>query len=191
MTILTFTRDLQERAWSALTEHAARFDVAALPHERRREITADGQLWACSSAWFILEAEFGGVNVTDDFIDKLGRFRTRAEIAYLRAMRQSRVRLYEVEAVRVDTGLRVRDSETGEAIDVRERLFTHEAAEGMVVPLRLRDDADVTQSFSPLRNGKKNAATKTVISTTQSSIWTKLTTHCRRFPNDGNPGKPV
>jgi len=156
MTTLTFTHDVQDRAWSALTEYASRFDevvptlmfiffgerVAALPDERRREITADEQLWAYFSAWFILEVEFGGLNVTDDFIEKFGRFRSRAEIAYLRAMRRSRVRLYEVQAVTTDVGLRVRDCVSGEAIEVRERLFTHEAVEGMVVPLRLRADAD-------------------------------------------------
>src|SRR5579863_10150165 len=156
MTTLTFAHDVQERAWSALTEYASRFDevvpalmyiffgerVAALPDERRRDITADEQLLAYFSAWFILEAEFGGVNVTDYFIEQFGRFRSRAEIAYLQAMRRSRVRLYEIQAVTTDVSLRVRDCVTGAAIEVRERLFTHEAVEGMVVPLRLRADAD-------------------------------------------------
>lgn len=154
---LTYPRELRKRAWDALVEYAEKQfgacilpaqetffgdTVARLPAGRRDEVLRRGEIVDTFFTWFIFEANFDGRSVTDEFLAAMGNFRSRSELSYIRAMRGSRLRLYEVETVARDVGLRLRDCQTGKRIDVRERLFTHEAVPNMIVPLRLRNDPD-------------------------------------------------
>lgn len=159
---LSFSDEVRARAWEALLAFGNRNEFAAhrdrakalyfgeefdyLPDDAR-QLVFDDEPWAANLVfWLLYEATFEGParTIVAQFLARMGHTLRLSERRYLEAMGRSHLRLYEVEEVTRDVGLRLRDCWSDEHFDVRERLFTHSAVRGMVVALRLRLDPDGT-----------------------------------------------
>ncbi|MGB6522041.1 MAG: SEC-C metal-binding domain-containing protein [Candidatus Cybelea sp.] len=158
VTPLRFPQEARQRAWGAVCDYARRFteeiatqqaiflgsEVAGLPANRRDVIRKNEQLAQQFVAWYICESEVGNRNVCDEFLQRKWQTLTPAERRYLEAMRKTHLGLYEVESVVRDEGLGVTDCLSGERLDIRERLFTHQAVPHEIVALRLMSEPDGT-----------------------------------------------
>ena len=152
----SFTAEVRERAWKAVTEFALRKEFAEqraglqliffgpeiveLPLNRQQIDFENEQCMLNLLFWLIYEASFDGPSRTlvNLFLSRRGHTLPLSDRRYLEAMRGSHLHLYEVEAVTRDVGLRLRDCWSDERFDIRERLFTQQAVPLMVAALRLR-----------------------------------------------------
>jgi hypothetical protein len=121
-------------------------DFDELP-ARERDLVYDNESWGANLIyWLVFEATFDGPSYTmvEQFLARKAHTLCLSDRRYLEAMSRSHLRLYEVETVTRDVGLRLRDCWSDERFDVLERRFTQDAMPGMVVALRLRADPDGT-----------------------------------------------
>jgi len=157
---VTFSAEVRERAFDALFEFAKRDEFvlhrnalsqlylgprfAELPAEQQNKVWQNEDVGSNFLYWFLLEGSFEGPQTTpvNRFLSRRADRLPLPDRRYLEAMRDSHLRLYEVEAVRVDEGLQLRDCWDGTTYDVRERMATHQLATRSVVALRLRPDPD-------------------------------------------------
>lgn len=157
---LTFPANVRARALAALLQFTLRDEIVPLRAALLERYFGPG-MWELSDAqrqrvlqneqcmdnflhWFLLEASFEGPSRTlvNRLLSHKGHVLPLPDRRYLEAMRDSHLRLYEVEAVELDEGLRLRDCWDGTTYDVRERMATHQLATHSVVALRLRPDPD-------------------------------------------------
>ena len=88
--------------------------------------------------WFAVDMEMEeGDTVLDRFLARHGGELPAGEAEYLRRLRGTHIRLYEVLEVRRDEGIRVRDLWNDEEIAVRERSATHQLVRWDVLGARL------------------------------------------------------
>ena len=88
--------------------------------------------------WFAVDMEMeGGDTVLDRFLARRGGELPAGEAEYLRRLRGTHIRLYEVLEVRRDEGIRVRDLWSGDEIEVRERSATHQLVRWDLLGARL------------------------------------------------------
>jgi hypothetical protein len=157
---VTFSAEVRERAFDAFYEFAKRDEFVLqrdallqlylgplfdeLPAEQQGEVLQNEDVSSNFLYWFLLEGSLEGQQATlvNRFLSRRADRLPLPDRRYLEAMRDSHLRLYEVEAVRVDEGLQLRDCWDGTRYDVRERLATHQLAAHSVVALRLRLDPD-------------------------------------------------
>jgi len=157
---LGFSAGVRARAVDALSEFAKRDEFhplraallqlffgpafSELLAAEQREVLENENCTSNFWYWFLFEASFEGPagTLVSVFLARRGAGLPLPDRRYLEAMRDSHLRLYEVEAVRLDEGLRLRDCWDGTAHDVRERMATHQFAKHSVAALRLRLDPD-------------------------------------------------
>jgi hypothetical protein len=88
--------------------------------------------------WFAVDMEMEeGDTVLDRFLARRGGELPAGEAEYLRRLRGTHVRLYEVLEVRRDEGIRVRDLWNGDEVEVRERSATHQIVRWDLLGARL------------------------------------------------------
>jgi len=157
---LAFDEQVRSRAWDAVFAFANRDEFVLLrgaakmlyfgedfdqlsPSEQ--QVAFNNEAWVANFMyWLVFEATFEGSSrtIVNRFLARKGSTLRLNERRYLEAMAKSNLRLYEVESVALDVGVRLRDCWNDERFDVRERLFTHDAVPKMVIALRLRLDPD-------------------------------------------------
>lgn len=112
--------------------------VLQLPPARRK-IPADAE-WlqiAGTTVWlFDYPLDSSGQTIVDRFL-RSGAALSAGERRYLERMRESRVGVFEIRAVKRDEGLQLRDIVSGEEFWVAERLGTHQARVHMHVSARV------------------------------------------------------
>lgn len=91
-------------------------------------------------SWFVFDFDIeDGRTLVDFFLDERVADLAPAERAFLRDVRDTHLALYEVEEVRPERGLRLRDLWTGERFEVRERAATRTLHRGAPVAARLHE----------------------------------------------------
>ena len=121
-----------DRRFADILFWAGRLDVAE--ESQRRTLESDDSAYAAFVNWFTFDLDLNVVNddahgtITDRFLASRGHTLTTGERTLVERMHASSLRLYEVRDVRLDEGLLLHDLWTGEALDVSERLGTHQIA---------------------------------------------------------------
>jgi hypothetical protein len=159
---LTFPAEVRRRAFDALHDFARRPEFAALiedlialyhgalffdlPEDDQQRIMEDKDSLQNMLYWLFLEASFHGPSQTivNRLLSRKSQRVAPAERRYLEVMRDTHLRLYEVESVALEEGMRLRDCWDGTTHEVRERAATRQLAAGSVVALRLRPEPDGT-----------------------------------------------
>src|SRR5579872_367935 len=154
----SFSQDVRNRAFGALQEFAGRDDFAELrnafaalffgeqffelPSSQQQRVLQNADCMGNFHYWLLFEASLEGASRTlvRKFLSRKAHQLPLPDRRYLEAMSTSRLRLYEVENVQLDEGLRLRDCWDGTVYEISERLATHQLATHSVVALRLRAD---------------------------------------------------
>jgi hypothetical protein len=113
-----------------------------LPDTQKQQILQNEDCMGNFLYWFFFEASVEGHSRTlvSRFLSRKAHILPLPDRRYLEAMRSSHLRLYEVESIQLDEGMRLRDCWEGAEYDVRERLATRQLAKHSVVGLRLRPE---------------------------------------------------
>lgn len=158
VTLPIFSEEVRDRAFGALYQFATRDEFVSLrdamltlffgpelfdiPDTQKQQILQNEDCMGNFFYWFLFEASLEGRSRTlvDRFLSRKAHVLPLPDRRYLEAMRGSHLRLYEVESVQIDEGMRLRDCWDGAEFYVRERLATHQLAKHSVVALRLRQE---------------------------------------------------
>jgi SEC-C motif-containing protein len=83
-----------------------------------------------------------GATIAEAFLESDGRSLPTRQRALLERLTRARLRLYEIEEVRRDEGLRLQDLRSGESVWVRERSATRQLERWDVVAARIAEEED-------------------------------------------------
>lgn len=113
------------------------------PEDQVREVVEHEQSQAGYLAWFAFDFPMeNGQTLVDLFLDREGSRLSDGEREFLKRMRESHMRLYEVREVEPDQGLRLVDLWTDQPVWVRERLATRQLARWDILAARLMPGAE-------------------------------------------------
>ncbi len=116
------------------------------PDEDQRKVLDLPQAESLRTAWLWFDAEWpDGRTLTDRFLAEEGANLTAGERAFLEQARATYQGLYEVQEVRSDEGMTLRDLVSGARLWVRERSATRHVARWDVIVARLMARPDGTQ----------------------------------------------
>ncbi|MGH7255255.1 MAG: YecA family protein, partial [Nitrospirales bacterium] len=111
--------------------------------EDQRKVLDLQQAEVMRTAWLWFDCELeDGLTLADMFLREEGARLTPGEHAYLDQARATYQGLYEVEEVRLDEGVTLRDLSTDERLWVRERSATHAVARWDLIVARLLSRSD-------------------------------------------------
>lgn len=162
-----FTQAERQRAFSRLVtfasgkEFAADHSVALAVYwaagdaKEFKEIAAvvGEPAQAAYLTWFAVDMEMEeGDTVLDRFLVRRGGELPAGEAEYLRRLRGTHIRLYEVLEVRRDEGIRVRDLWNGDEVEVRERSATHQIVRWDLLGARLIEGPGGAIEFEDIPN---------------------------------------
>lgn len=113
------------------------------PDEDQRKVLDLPQAEVMRTAWLWFDAELpDGRTLTDRFLTEEGASLTPGERAFLNQARATSQNLYEVEEVRLDEGMTLRDLVSGERLWVQEHIATHHVARWDLIVARLMPRPD-------------------------------------------------
>ena len=157
---MTFSLEVRSRAFGALLQFSERSEFKAertiksmmyfgpefdsLDTETRQWVLETNEVLPSFLLWWFFDSQLNDEpqKFVDRFLARHAVTLRPPERRYLEAMRESRFSLFEIESVTPDVGMRLRDCYSGEAFEIREVRFSHEASAGEIVALRLRNDPD-------------------------------------------------
>lgn len=118
------------------------------PDEDQRKVLDLPQAGVMRTGWLWFDAELpDGRTLTDRFLTEEGASLTPGERAFLDQACATSQNLYEVEEVRLDEGMTLRDLAGGERLWVRERSATHHVARWDLIVARLMPRPDGSLVF--------------------------------------------
>jgi hypothetical protein len=159
---LTFSLEVRSRASQALMDFSRRPEFKAertlksmmffgpdfdsLDQDDREGILDQDNVFPAFVEWWFFDSQLNDEPQTfvDRFLARHGVSLRAPERRYLEAMRDSRFSLFEIASITLDVGMTLRDCYSGDAVEVRESRFTHDASPREIVALRVRLDPDGT-----------------------------------------------
>jgi len=99
------------------------------------------------ATWLAYDRAFGPATACERFLAASHQRLTAGERRYLERMRDSRMRLVEIEEVRLDQGFTLRDVATEERFNVRERMMTMQVYRYDIVAARVMTASEAAFEF--------------------------------------------
>jgi hypothetical protein len=143
-------RDRFAEAYAEAYEMFWSLDFSAPSEEALNEVCQREEAANLFVPWFLFDFPLAdGRTLAEQFLEAEGGRFEPGEREYLRAMCATEYRLYEVQDVRRDEGLTLKDLLTGEEVWVRERLATHGLIRWDLLATRVRRGPEKEARLEP------------------------------------------